>query len=296
MNHHFRIGILSYNHPEITARVIQSCLRVSPETPITVLHNGSELRWIKQLQNQFPEIDHLILTPNRGFTGGANALMEAVLQNSEWCLFLTNDVQLLEVQVPKEIGLVTPLIYRRKIGIIDSMGALFDPTRGHLEHCRTLEAFQNPKKEQRPYIPGTAFWIHRRLFQNIGGFDLSLGTYWEDVDYSQKVCLGGEKLLFCEQTKLVHSVGKTCHKLKRYTAYLFFRNKYYVSLRYIKNPLKRGAFKIRYWCQWALSITKALMNGDSEVLNFKLQIAKDLLFQPKILDNNPTFIQSRIEN
>lgn len=274
----FRIGILSYNHPEITTRTIESCLTATSSAPITLLHNGSDARWVKQLQARFPNLEHIILNENRGFTGGANALIERVLVQSEWCLFLTNDVQLIKAQQPSQVGLVTPLIHRRKQGFIDSMGALFDPNTGRLEHCRSLDAFLRPKKSYLQYIPGTAFWVHRDLFQSIGGYDERLGTYWEDVDYSQRVRLAGQNLLFCEKTELIHSVGKTCHKLKKYTAYLFVRNKYYVSLKYNQRPLAKLKFKVLYWSQWFFQLLKALIKNDQELIKIKFLIVKDILF------------------
>ncbi|MEY4615284.1 MAG: hypothetical protein RJB66_244 [Pseudomonadota bacterium] len=278
-NTDFRIGILSFNHPEITERAIQSCLDAVPSAPITLLHNGSEPRWIERLQKNFPAIDHVILSENGGFTGGANALIERVISQSEWCLFLTNDVQLLKAQIPDRIGLVAPLIHRRKKGLIDSMGALFFPHSGHLEHCRSHERFIYLPQKALRYVPGTAFWIHREVYQKVGGFDVSLDTYWEDVDYSQKIQQQEQALYYCEKTELLHSVGKTCHKIKKYTAYLFVRNKYYVSLRYLKKPFDRGLFRFWFWMRWLTETLNVAFRGNKEVLAIKLQIAKDLLLK-----------------
>jgi uncharacterized protein (DUF433 family) len=50
----WRVAILSYNHPELTQKTIESCLAFEPSLPVTLLHNGSEGRWIEKLKKQFP--------------------------------------------------------------------------------------------------------------------------------------------------------------------------------------------------------------------------------------------------
>lgn len=273
----FCIGVLSFNHPEITARTLQSCLSVTPNTPITILHNGSEKRWIQKLQEQFPQIEHLIVPSNRGFTGGINTLLEHLFAKFEWCLFLTNDLQLVTLDCPQVAALVAPLIHRRKMGLIDSIGGHFVPQTGALIHCRSRRDFDRTPPGTHQYIPGTAFWIHREVFKEVGLFDTSLGTYWEDVDYSQRVALKDLPLLICEKTQLVHSVGKTCHKHKFYTSYLFVRNKYYVSLKYNPKWSSRQLFRLNYWRGFLIDSIKASIKKDTESLYFKKQILKDLI-------------------
>jgi GT2 family glycosyltransferase len=161
------------------------------------------------------------------------------------------------------------------------MGGLFFPNRGILEHCRTPEAFQamasKPPQRIRPYIPGTAFWLHRDVYLQVGGFDTTLGTYWEDVDFSQRAWELNFNLGFCERTKMIHSVGKTCHKKRYYTSYLFLRNKYYVSQKYNRRWHSRMVFRLIYWRDWTRDIGRAIWNADRELLAFKVDIAKDLL-------------------
>jgi GT2 family glycosyltransferase len=276
-NNEFRIGILSYNHPELTKRTIHSCLKLVESSQITLLHNGSETKWVASLKESFPDIEHIALTNNAGFTGGVNSLLQHVLSLSEWCLFLTNDVQLLSLKVPAQPGLVAPLVYRRKIEFIDSIGGRFYPQRGHLEHCRTESDFLNLPTDSIPYVPGTGFWIHQNIFRSVGLFDTFLGTYWEDVDYSQRVRINGFRLGVETETKMIHSVGKTCHKNRIYTSYLYPRNKYYVSLRYNQKPLSRAFFRSRYWSHLVFDLVKALFKRDIEGFQFKYKILKELV-------------------
>lgn len=228
-------AILSFNHPEITERTIRSVLEFHPCASTFLIHNGSEPRWVKQHQKTFPTIHHLILTDNRGFSGGVNFAFTHLFKSFAWVFLITNDCQLLTpLHPPHRPGLYGPLIYRRKISQIDSMGGVFYPAKAKLIHAKTEDTFFETftSKTMYPYIPGTAFWLHRELFQQVGDFDESLHTYWEDVDFSVRAKNLGLHLDLHTSTQLIHAVGKTCHKHSFYTQYLFKRNRRKISLKY----------------------------------------------------------------
>src|SRR5690606_27636188 len=113
--------------------------------------------------------------------------------------------------LPYKPAFVAPLIHQRRYGRIDSLGGQFFPNKAHLRHLKTPEEFNSiPKSEI--YVPGTAFLLHRDIFAKVGPFDESLHTYWEDVEYSQRVNEKKLPIQFTTEFELIHSVGKTCHK------------------------------------------------------------------------------------
>lgn len=242
----FRVVILSFNHPEITAATVQSVLPLVAPEKITLVHNGSLPVHQSRIQQMFPQIKHQLLARNKGFSGGANAGLEFVFREGvDWILFLTNDCRLTEVSRPESPpALIAPLIWGRKVGFVDSIGGNFDVPRAKLSHCKSKEEFENAKN---PYVPGTAFWIHREVFLAAKGFDESLGTYWEDVDFSMKVKASHYPLQLDSKTQMIHAIGKTNHKDSHYTTYLYQRNRHRISLKYAQGSLER--FKI----QWTLA-------------------------------------------
>jgi GT2 family glycosyltransferase len=110
--------------------------------------------------------------------------------------------------------------------------ALVEIDHESIQYLKTKEEFLNLPSGHLPYVPGTAFLIHREIFKHTGDLDESLHTYWEDVDYSQRVRLGGLKMDLNLNFELIHKVGKTCHKDPFYTNHLFKRNRDIVSQRY----------------------------------------------------------------
>lgn len=252
------VVVLSYNHPEITARCLSSLLnsqlnsqphaQLSPQTaaatPISIIlvHNGSLAQHRKTLEDKFPTattgVRHLILERNLGFSGGANAGLRAALSESQWCLFLSNDTRIENFGgPPNEPGLWAPLIWKRETLQMDSCGAEIDFRHARLTHTRTqpLQAIKlNAKLKawRRPYIPGAAFWIDRQTFFSAQGFDTQLGSYWEDVDLSLRILNAGGTLGLWPATRIRHGIGKTCHKDPHYTSYLYQRNRLWTLRRH----------------------------------------------------------------
>lgn len=241
------ILILSYNHPEITARTIRSVQMVSI-LPILLVHNGSELFHIQKLEKEFPGIEHIVLNSNRGFSGGANYGFQHAFKDYDSIIFLTNDCTVENLpQSWDENSLLLPKILHKKSERIDAVGGYFIPHKGEINHCRNIDDFESillnvknkrPFVRVLPYAPAVAFGISKKIFEEVGGFDESFGTYWEDVDWSQKILSIGFKMQVSSNWMIRHMVGKTCHKHSLYSLYYFQRNRKKVSWKYCANYLK----------------------------------------------------------
>lgn len=143
--------------------------------------------------------------------------------------------------------------------------------KAQLRHCQDQEDFFSEK--DLSYVPGTAFWIHRELFENFY-FDENLGTYWEDVDLSLKVKKSAYPLILSPQTEILHSVGKTCHKDVFYTTYLFQRNRKKVCLTHAK-PLEKMYVWWNLSKSWSQTALRLAHQKDWKKLNTLWQAIKD---------------------
>lgn len=224
-------AILSYNHPEHTANCINSALHFFQAKEIFLIHNGSLPQHVLNLKNQFPDIHHIELSTNAGFTAGANALLRFAFQTHKSVLFLTNDTELTAVDFSFRDRLTDPDLFfssiqlmKRNSNTIDSTMGFLNPTNGLLSHQKS-QPINNETQKLIPYIPGTAFWISKKYFELLNGFDESFHTYWEDVDFSLRAQKQGLQLTTNLTTTAKHKIGKTCHKDRFYTYYLFQRNR-----------------------------------------------------------------------
>lgn len=229
----FQVAILSYNHPELTQRCIESIRRFVPDDNIHLFHNGSRQKVVEDLAECCSRVQHHFRQNNIGFSGGANWALEKIFQMSDWALFVTNDCELLSLDLQRQKlspGIYAPKVFRRRTQKLDSLGGQIDFRRGQLQHLKE----NNPQAVQggQFYVPGTVFLVDRESHYALGGFDTSLGTYWEDVDYSLRAHSMGIGLYQTESIVLRHGIGKTCHKDPFYTNYLFQRNRIRVCRRW----------------------------------------------------------------
>ena len=231
--------ILSYNHAKLSTQCVdsvQQSLKVSAIDfdQLILCHNGSDIACVQSLQEQFPAWQHLVIAENAGYSGGVNASLKAAFKHHQWCFFLTNDT--LNLQFPKKLpdrqGFYAPCLYRRKKERMDSLGGRYYFLKKKLKHCYQQAEFEKNSRFSFPYIPGTAFCLHRDVYYQVGEFDESLHTYWEDVDFSIRCLQQKQRLELIPDWQLIHKVGKTCHKKKFYTQYLFQRNAKIIHKRY----------------------------------------------------------------
>ncbi len=266
----FAIVVLSYNHPELTARAVNSALKLHEN--VYLVHNGSEKKFSDSLKSQFTNITHLYLEKNLGYSGGVNFGLRCALQNSAWAILLTNDCVMQNLpKIPLLPALIGPHILIQKSLRTDSLGGIFNPPIGRISHCKSLTDFANAKFK---YIPGSAFLIHRKIFQDTGPFDEALGTYWEDVDFSQRVQQNGHPLQVDPEWRIEHGRGKTCHKHRHYTLYLFQRNRKRISKKYTEFIYKPILF-INLWMTWIKLSLRLVFNSRFQDLRLLLRAIKD---------------------
>lgn len=246
----YSIAILSYNHPELTAATVNSVLQTGFLTSkIYLIHNGSELKHQNLLVSRFSQIRHLYLSENKGYSGGANAALDEVFKNDERLLFLTNDteVQFLNPQFPENLDFFSISILKRNSSFLDSIIGTVNLKTGHLSHIKSESELSNLPSFIKTYIPGSAFGIAKKTYVTIGGFDESLHTYWEDVDLSLRAHAAGTQIRigFYDGFQVKHKIGKTCHKHRFYTLYLFQRNRKRILRKYGSSVILFNYYFIR---------------------------------------------------
>lgn len=277
--------VLSYNHPHLTSRTLDSILTLSKkesrtgavsltDANIFLVHNGSESQNIKFLQEKYPQVQHLILEKNKGYTGGVNFGLRHVFCEYQWCFFLTNDCELITVgETPLIPALIAPQIYVRSTNKTNSIGGLFDPKKGELIHCRNPKDFE--QSNLRKYVPGTAFLIHKKVFEDVGAFDESLFTYWEDVDFSQRALEKGYPLMADSSWQAKHGIGKTCHKDPLYTIFYFQRNRKRISIKYCKSYFEQTMLMGILYKDWLELLFKLVQKKRWQDLKLLTQVLLD---------------------
>lgn len=250
------IVVLYYNKIRLTQKCIQSILDAgySPDQ-VYCFDNGSKSEVFRQLQEDFSCCHHRRIEKNLGYSGGFNRALEWVFSSdASSALFCTNDTVVepgaLEACVKTAgqtgAGMVAPLItFISRQDTIDAIGAYFDKDIGTLRHYHRfgLPDLLDPKKD---YMPGTALWIHRDTFTQLGGTDESFHMYWEDVDMCFRAHKKGIPLARCYTALIRHGGSQTVRKKPLYTTFYFQRNRIRFCKRYLNGEVQKRVLMTIY--------------------------------------------------
>jgi len=284
------IVVLYYNKIRLTIDCVRSILAAGyPPAQIHCFDNGSRPEVFTELKQTFPQCAHHRCEENYGYSGGFNRALDWVFGlGFSAALFCTNDTRVfpgaLEACTQKAqetgAGMVAPgIIYLSSEGnpqeTIDSIGGWFDAGTCTLNHYqdRDLPDILDPTKD---YIPGTALWIHKDFFKEMGGADESFHMYWEDVDLSFRAHCKNLLLARCYEAKIAHGVGQTVRKKPLYTTFYFHRNRIRFCRRYLAGETLQQALQLlekellemgRRWQE----------NDDQKRLNYLEQLLKELM-------------------
>ena len=252
------ILVLYYNKIRLTGNCLESIFQAGyPAQHVYCFDNGSRPEIFEEMKQEFPLCNHRRIEKNSGFSGGFNRALDWVFScGTSTVLFCTNDTKVyagaLEacIQTARETGtgMVAPcVIYlsseAKDKEAIDSIGGWFDAKTCTLNHYqnRGLPDILDPEKD---YIPGTALWIHKDYFYELGGTDESFHMYWEDVDMCFRAHRKKLPLARCYKAKIAHGVGQTVRKKPLYTTYYFLRNRIRFCKRYLKGERLHRALEL----------------------------------------------------
>jgi len=247
------IAVLHFNKIRLTVNCLESILAAGyPPHLVYCFDNGSDPDVFQQISTAFPLYNHRRCDENHGFSGGFNRALEWIFSEGfESVLFCTNDTlvepgalgKCAETAENTGAGMVAPLItFASNYSHIDSSGAFFQPSDGTLHHYHdlSLPTLLDPSKD---YIPGTAIWISKHAFRELGGIDESFHMYWEDADLCFRAHQKGIILARCYNASIRHGGGQTCRKKPLYTTFYFQRNRIRFCKRYLKNEEREGVLQ-----------------------------------------------------
>jgi hypothetical protein len=211
------VVILNTNRREDTlaclASLRQSCYS---DARLMVLDNASTDGSPEAIRAQFPEVQLLPLTDNRGYAGNNNIGIRAALeQGADWVLVLNEDTLLdpdcLSALVQQgesdpRIGIVGPLVYHaNEPGVIQSAGGRLG-RHWLAEHIGQNETdtgqFSTPCDVE--WISGCAIMLRRALLEQIGLLDERFFYYWEETEWCLRASRAGWRIVHVPAAKLWH--------------------------------------------------------------------------------------------
>jgi len=185
-----------------------------------IVVNNDEREDLSNLKIDFSRVKLIDHKKNVGFGAGMN--LGASKAKGEFLLLLNPDTEidseniwdvLDEFKRDKKIGIMGGGIFGRN-GERQEWSAgkeisLYDLIRNNLGFSRSEKIWNSSEKIRCDWVAGTALFIKRKLFNELGGFDDNFFMYFEDMDLCRRVRKKGLKIFFYPEFRVLHGCGES---------------------------------------------------------------------------------------
>lgn len=255
-----------------------------------IVVDNDEIKTIeKDLNKKFPKVRY-ISNENKGF-GQANNV-GASKAKGEYVFFLNPDTKIapdaLEhllqfLKKRKNVGIVAPLLHDMKNKPYQQGAQTLTPLRGIFALSFINKIFPNntisrnyyfadwdrKSKKEVDVLPGTALFMKKELFKEVGGFDEHFFLYFEEFDLCKRIKAMGYQLFITPSAKVKHHWGASTKKRSDIQR-IFDNSRFYYFKKHFGFP---AALITTFFIQLnKFSLAVALLLAVSAFLNtYKLQ-------------------------
>lgn len=216
---------------------------------IIIVDNSKDKILRGNLRGKYPSIKYFDAKENLGFGAGNN--LGANYASGKFLFFLNPDTEVspntLDILVSilkkrENVGIIAPLFTNKKSELYPLQGSM---RLGIKEGIFALSFFnklfpKNPisknywlanwdKKTMKKVdvVPGTAFMIRRKLFEELKGFDEKFFLFFEEHDLCKRVEDKGYKIYITPFTRIRHIWGASTKKSTYNLKSIYFRSQFY---------------------------------------------------------------------
>lgn len=253
--------IVNYKTPDLTAEAVRSVLAEPELHQAIVVDNASGDESVTKLRHAFrgnSKVRIIDSERNGGFGYGNNLAAQA---STATFLFLLNSDAYIR---PGALGLMIDKLRDPKIGVVAPAVFLTDgktpqpggfgrfPTPWRILSRQSTKPVPMPEAE---WATGAALMVRREDFLKLGGFDVSIFMYFEDVELCHRFAEHGLSLAFEPLAQVIHHVG-----LSRKSTWEMKKSYYEALHHYLRlthcSWLGRVAVRASLWPYIALNALK----------------------------------------
>jgi GT2 family glycosyltransferase len=241
------VVILNWNGKGLLEQFLPSVVKYSPEATIYVADNASTDDSVSFVETTYPEIK---IIRNKGNFGYAKGYNEALAEVEEDIYALVNsDVEVTEgwltpvlnlFEEDNETAIIQPKIldFKNKThfeyagaagGFIDKYGFPF--CRGRIFDTIEEDKGQYDDNTQIFWASGACFFIRKKVFRELHGFDADFFAHQEEIDLCWRAFNKNYKARFCYQSVIFHVGGATLTTGSPRKTFLNFRNSGWMMLK-----------------------------------------------------------------
>jgi GT2 family glycosyltransferase len=271
------VVILNWNGRHYLEQFLPSVVASSyPNLEICVGDNASTDDSVQFLKKHYPKIRLIQNDKNYGFAGGYNRVLAQV--DAEYVVLLNSDVEVDKnwinpvielLESNPQIAAAQPklLSYRDKSifeyagaagGFIDYLGYPF--CRGRIFDTVEKDEGQYNQASEIFWASGAAFFIRKKAWDEINGFDEDFFAHMEEIDLCWRLKSRDYQIWYCPEASVYHVGGGTLAAESPFKTFLNFRNNLWMIHK--NYPAKTAFFKvfIRFFLDF-VTLLKFLVEG-----------------------------------
>lgn len=249
-----KLSIVIVNYQ--SRRNLRRCLlsirsKVNMDEKEVIIINNDQRESLCGTQKNFPEVKVFNMPENLGFGRAANYGSKKA--KGDLVLFLNPDSQLrenikkvfFEFKKNNDLGALGAKLVNQK-GQTKKWSSgqevtLFEVILNNLGIYRSRKIWKGRKIEEVFWVAGTALFVRRSIFLELGGFDENIFMYFEDVDFCRRLRIAGKKVVYFPLVSVFHLGGKSYQNRKLQKKHYYTSQKYYFK----KNRPKWEFYLIR---------------------------------------------------
>jgi len=199
-----------------SSKIIEECLRrIGKKYKVLIIDNTFSKEIKERVEKKYLNCK-VIVNKNNGY--GTSANLAAKLIKTKYIFFINPDVFIKKKTIPE-------LILSAKL-LKNKFAALLPNENGKYKNFNDIK--------ETDIIKSSSFFLNRKKFINVGGFDKKIFLYFEEVDLSLKFKKINEKIYIIKNSTIKH-LGAQSHNKKFNFEIEICRNWHYMwSLFYFK--------------------------------------------------------------
>lgn len=237
---HVTIAIVNWNGKSLLRTCLETLSTYTEYSSYTVVvvDNGSTDGSVQMLSEEFPHVDIIENSTNRGFATANNQVFEQ-FPKTDYYLLLNNDIEITSsgwlqrfVDVAERTGAgITGCRLIYPDGSLQHGGGIIKPSPRpgkNINECNKEILEQDGSKEWNPdYVTGASLLVRKRVISDTGGFDEDYSpAFYEETDLCVRARGMGHKIVYTPDIHLIHKEGKSIDSVPDF----FFRNQIYFIL------------------------------------------------------------------
>lgn len=274
------VVILNWNGRSMLERFLPSLMDgLHAEAKVIVADNASTDDSVVFLQENFPEVERIVLDKNWGFAEGYNKALRQIA--AEYYVLLNSDVEVTQgwlaplldfMDTHGEVAACQPKLCSEVEhgsfeyagacgGFLDSLGYPF--CRGRVFDTVEQDSGQYDTVADVLWATGACLFIRSRDYWAAGGFDGRFFAHSEEIDLCWRIRLQGKRIVCVPGSVVYHVGGGALPKSNPRKTFLNFRNNLTMLYKCIGNDRElRRVMRWRWFLDYLAAWQALLLKGN----------------------------------